>query len=69
MEEDTIQLPKDFQNDFFKMMRKQEVATTGQYDHNLTLKMLQIFLLGGGNGHEGDEYQHYYLHYKHAKLT
>jgi hypothetical protein len=29
-----------------------ELTTTGQYDHNLTLKMLTTFLLAGGSGNE-----------------
>jgi hypothetical protein len=28
------------------------LTTTGQYDHNLTLSMLKIFLLAGGSGNE-----------------
>ena len=33
-----------------------ELMTAGQYDHNLTLKMLKIFLLAGGPGN--DEFRH-----------
>ena len=29
-----------------------------QYDHNLTLKILMIFLLVGGDGHEANMYHH-----------
>jgi hypothetical protein len=29
-----------------------ELTTAGQYDHNLTLGMLKIFLLAGGSGNE-----------------
>ncbi|KAI2501570.1 hypothetical protein MHU86_12894 [Fragilaria crotonensis] len=29
-----------------------ELTTAGQYDHNLTLAMLKIFLLAGGSGNE-----------------
>ncbi|KAI2500370.1 hypothetical protein MHU86_14113 [Fragilaria crotonensis] len=29
-----------------------ELTTAGQYDHNLTLSMMKIFLLAGGNGNE-----------------
>jgi hypothetical protein len=28
------------------------LTTAGQYDHNLTLGMLKIFLLAGGSGNE-----------------
>ena len=50
--EDIIKLSQDFQTD------AKELTIAGQYDHNLTLKMLNIFLLAGGNSHEADAYCH-----------
>ena len=50
--QDIIKLSQDFQTD------AKELTIAGQYDHNLTLKILQIFLLAGGNGSEAARYHH-----------
>jgi hypothetical protein len=34
-----------------------ELTTAGQYDHNLTLTMLETFLLAGGSGNENFRFQ------------
>ncbi len=39
-------LAADYQKD------ARELATAGQYDHNLTLTMLTMFLLAGGAGNQ-----------------
>ena len=44
--ENLEQLAADFRKD------AKELTTVGQYDHNLTLSMLKIFLLAGGSGNE-----------------
>ena len=44
--ENLEQLAADFRRD------ARELTTAGQYDHNLTLTMLKIFLLAGGSGNE-----------------
>ena len=44
--ENLEQLAADFRRD------ARELTTAGQYDHNLTLLMLKIFLLAGGSGNE-----------------
>ena len=44
--ENLEQLAADFRKD------ARELTTVGQYDHNLTLSMLKIFLLAGGSGNE-----------------
>ena len=36
----------------------QELEIGGKYDHDLTLKMLQIFLMAGGDGCEAEDYPH-----------
>ena len=65
----TTKLSKNFQHD------AKELSIAGEYDdHKHTLKMLQIFLFVGGDGHEGEEYNLMYCHFhhnnkKHAKLT
>ena len=50
--EDIIKLSQDFQTD------AKELTIAGQYDHNLTLKILQILLLAGGDGSEAAGYRH-----------
>ena len=50
--EDIIKLSQDFQTN------PKELIIAGQYDHNLTFKMLKIFLLAGGNSYEADMYHH-----------
>ena len=44
--ENLEQLAADFRKD------ARELTTVGQYDHNLTLSMIKIFLLAGGAGNE-----------------
>ena len=48
--QDTIQLSQAFQED------ARELTMACQYDHNLMLKMLQIFILAGGNSIEVEDY-------------
>ena len=50
--EDIVLLSQDFQTD------AQELEISGKYDHDLTLKILQIFLMAGGDGHEAEDYHH-----------
>jgi hypothetical protein len=50
--QDIIQLSQAFQED------ARELALACQYDHNLTLKMLQIFISAGGDGLEAEDYRH-----------
>ena len=51
-------LPSQYPEEILKLLaarfRKDanELTTTGQYDHNLTLGMLKTFLLAGGSGNE-----------------
>ena len=48
--ENLEQLAADFRRD------ARELTTAGQYDHNLTLTMLKIFLQAGGSGNEDFKY-------------
>ena len=48
--ENLEQLAADFRKD------ARELTTAGQYDHNLTLTMLKIFLQAGGSGNEDFRY-------------
>ena len=50
--EDIVLLSQDFQTD------AQELEIGGKYDHDLTLKILQIFLTAGGDGREAEDYRH-----------
>ena len=49
---DIVLLSQDFQTD------AQELEIGGKYDHDLTLKILQIFLTTGGDGREAKDYCH-----------
>ena len=50
--EDIVLLSQDFQTD------AQQLEIGGKYDHDLTLKVLQIFLMAGGDGREAEDYRH-----------
>ena len=51
-------LPSQYSGENLKLLAAQfrkdslELSTAGQYDHNLTLSMMKIFLLAGGTGNE-----------------
>ena len=50
--EDIVLLSQDFQTN------AQELEIGGKYNHDLTLKILQVFLTAGGDGHEAKDYCH-----------
>jgi hypothetical protein len=49
-------LPSQYSGNYLEQMvalfckDANELTTVGQYDHNLTLRMLKIFLMAGGSG-------------------
>ena len=53
-----LRLPSQYPGENLEMLAAQfrkdalELTTAGQYDHNLTLSMMKIFLLAGGSGNE-----------------
>ena len=60
--QDIIQLSQAFQED------ARELTLACQYNHNLMLKMLQIFISAGADGLEAEDY-HHPLCTKHGKLA
>ena len=53
-----LRLPSQYSGENLELLAAQfrkdalELTTAGQYDHNLTLSMIKIFLLAGGTGNE-----------------